>query len=289
MKSWTTVGFAIAAILTASLFVPFLASPATATTTEYETLVASGFQYHLGSASAPSAPTITIGAGEVLALKIENRDSTFHTFTVPHFAINVGLDNGTVANPTVVFVNITTSSGDTGGWEFWCRPHSTGTDPENHTGMIGHITVLASGAATTIVAANSAFHLGSATGTAPASITVNAGDTVRLRIENQDSTFHTFTAPHFGIDQGIDNGTGANPTVIYVTITPTSSDAGTWQFWCRVHSSGTDPNAHTGMVGTIVVQVSTTPPPKSPGFETLAVIGALGVAFVLVAVWRRRR
>lgn len=288
MKSWTTIGFAIAAVLTVSVFVPLLASPAAATTTEYETLVASGFQFRLGSASGPTAPTVTIGTGEVLALKIENQDSSFHTFTVPHFGIDVGLDNGTAANPTVVFVNITTTSGDVGTWEFWCRPHSTGSDPENHAGMIGHVAVLASGAATTIVASGSQFHLGSATGTAPASITVNAGDTIRLRIENQDGTFHTFTAPHFGIDEAVDNGSAANPTVVYVTITTSSSDAGTWQFWCRVHSSGTDPNAHSGMIGTIVVQ-STSPPPKSPGFESLAVIGALGVAFVLVAVWRRRR
>ena len=137
----------------------------------------------------------------------------------------------------------------------------------------------------TIVAASIAFHLGSASGTSPPTISAAPGDVLRLRIENHDATWHTLTVPHFGVDAVLDNGSASNPTVIFVNITTTTSDAGTWQIWCRPHSSGTTPETHAGMVGTIRLETST--PPPTPGFDVFAVVGALAAAFVVLRTRRR--
>lgn len=135
------------------------------------------------------------------------------------------------------------------------------------------------------------WHVGSRGAPAEPTITVNAGDTLRLRIENWDSGLagtHTFTVPHFAVDRNLPPAADANtPTVIFVNITTASADVGRWQLWCQPHSSGTDPEAHTGMIGWIVVR-STTPPP-TPGFEALAAVGAAAIAFALIAIRKRRR
>jgi len=137
----------------------------------------------------------------------------------------------------------------------------------------------------TIVAAGFQFHLGTATGATAPTITIAPGDVLRLRIENVDAASHTFTTDHFGIDDPISAGSAANPTVIFVNITTDAGDAGTWQFWCVPHSSG--PNGQrTGMVGAI--RVATSSPPPTPGFEALAVVGAVGLAFAILAVRKRR-
>lgn len=140
----------------------------------------------------------------------------------------------------------------------------------------------------TLVAVSFQFHLDSATGTPEPTIVVDAGDTLRLRIENQDAVFHTFTFPHFGIDLGLDNGSATQPDVSFVDIPTSSADAGTWQFWCRPHSSGSDPENRVGMIGR--VQIRSTAPP-TPGFEVLisvaAILAAVGVAMIVLP--RRQR
>jgi len=158
---------------------------------------------------------------------------------------------------------------------------------------IAFVAPLLAGSATaadvnqTIVVSNFAFHLGTASGASPPSITVAPGDRLVLRIENQDSSTpdHTFTSDHFPVNVTLPDGTPANPSVIFVNITTSSSDVGTWQFYCIPHSSPGG-NTRSGMVGSIVVQSPA--PPRTPGFETLAAIGALATAFLAVAVWRRR-
>ncbi len=130
-----------------------------------------------------------------------------------------------------------------------------------------------------LIASGFVFHFGTTSGTNE--FTINAGDTLHLTITNPtDNTPHTFTLPHFGIDRNIP----ANATVL-VNITTTTSDAGRWQFHCTPHSTGSGEN-WAGMVGYLTVQGPT--PPKTPGFEAVAAIGALLAAFVVVAVWRRK-
>lgn len=134
-----------------------------------------------------------------------------------------------------------------------------------------------------------AWHVGTA-GSGSTQISVAVGDTLHLRIENLDSAAHTFTAPQFPAASG-QGGSGnflditLAPGAVFVwNFTLRSTDAGTWQYYCIPHSSGTYPN-RAGMVGTIVVSGGA-PPPPTPGFEALAAIGALATAFVIV---RRRR
>ncbi len=136
----------------------------------------------------------------------------------------------------------------------------------------------------TVVAFDVVFHFGSATGASPPTITVTAGDTIHVRVENHDALFHTFTVPHFGKDVGLDNGSASNPTVATVDIPTSSTDVGTWQFWCRPHSSGTEPENHVGMIGSIVVRS-----PRTPGFEAFTAIAAIATAFALLGIRRARR
>jgi len=138
----------------------------------------------------------------------------------------------------------------------------------------------------TIVASGFQFHLGTASGTSAPTITVAPGDVLRLQIENVDAAAHTFTSVHFGVDEPLAAGSVSNPTVIFVNITTDSGDVGTWQFHCTPHASGAD-EQRTGMVGAIQVS-SGTPPPPTPGFEALAAIGALAVAFAIVVLRKRR-
>lgn len=118
-------------------------------------------------------------------------------------------------------------------------------------------------------AANFTWHVGTETSTST-TITVNQGDTIRLRIVDHDAATpgHTLDAPQFGVSETlVPMGT------IFVNITTDASDVGTWQFFCTPHSAGTDPS-RTGMVGSIVVQ--------SPN-NTLLYAG-VGVVIVVIAV-----
>jgi plastocyanin len=122
-------------------------------------------------------------------------------------------------------------------------------------------------------AANITWHVGTETSTST-TITVNQGDTIRLRIVDHDAATpgHTFDAPQFGVSETlVPMGT------IFVNITTDASDVGTWQFFCTPHSAGTYPS-RTGMVGSIVVQ-STAPPANN----TLLYAG-IGVVIVVIAV-----
>ena len=99
-------------------------------------LIAAGFEFRLDSPTSPADPTITANVGDLIRFRIENQDAALHTFTAPHFGLNVTLAPGAVA-----FVNITIAPADAGTWQFWCNPHSSGATPETHTGMIGSIQV----------------------------------------------------------------------------------------------------------------------------------------------------
>ena len=138
----------------------------------------------------------------------------------------------------------------------------------------------------TLVAASFQFHLGTASGTSPPAVTVTAGDTLRLRIENVDTTTprHTFTLSHFSVDLTLADGSASVPSVAFVNITTTATDVGTWQFHCLPHSTGAE-GSRTGMIGSIVVQAAAKP---TPGFEFVAVVAAIGAALVVVRVARRR-
>lgn len=123
-------------------------------------------------------------------------------------------------------------------------------------------------------------------------LTVTVGDTIRLRIENQETTAtnHTFTAPHFPAvaNQGgagsFLNVTMTQGRVFFWNYTVTSADIGTWQFYCIPHSTGTYPS-RTGMTGSIIV--------RAPADNTLLIVGGVvGVVAIVgaaAAVMRRKK
>ena len=136
----------------------------------------------------------------------------------------------------------------------------------------------------TLIALNSAWHVGSDS-SAATTITVTVGDTLRLRIENHESAPHTFTAPQFGVD---DTNLSAMGSVTFWNHTVTSTDVGTWQYYCTIHSTGTYPN-RAGMVG--VLSFVNPTPPQPAGISPLVIAGLvlIVVAVVAVAVLMRRR
>jgi len=136
----------------------------------------------------------------------------------------------------------------------------------------------------TLIAKNVAWHVGNDSAAAKPTITVAPGDVLRLTIENHDGFNHTFTLPHFSVNDTLVAG-----AIIRVNITTTSSDNGTWQFYCSIpgHTTGTYPNLD-GMVGWVKVSAPA-PPPPTPGFDTVLVVLALvGVAAVARVAVRRK-
>jgi plastocyanin len=112
----------------------------------------------------------------------------------------------------------------------------------------------------------------------PSSVNISAGDTVEF--VNDDTMAHDIT-----FEAGF--GSGATGS-----LTPgshynhTFATDGTFKFRCTVHSS----DFASGMHGVVQVGPATTAPPaqtpKSPGFETLGALGAIGAAALVV--WPRR-
>jgi len=146
----------------------------------------------------------------------------------------------------------------------------------------------------TLIAKNIGWHVGTETST-QITITIDVGNTLRLRIENRDlPTVHTFTAPQFPAVTGQGGGGSfLNVTldnsrpVFFWNYTAVAGDAGSWQYYCTPHSGGTYPN-RSGMVGLLVVQ-SATPPATD---NTLLIGGAIivvAIIAVVAAVMMRRR
>ncbi len=140
-----------------------------------------------------------------------------------------------------------------------------------------------------LYALNVQWHVGSASST-QTTITVHVNDTLQLRIENDDTVMHTFTAPHFPSVTG-QGGTGttlnltlAAGQVRFWNYTVTASDLGSWQFYCSVpgHSTGTYPN-RVGMVGAIAVQTSGGGAPAAGSNLTL-IIGGVIIVVAIIAV-----
>jgi PGF-CTERM protein len=104
----------------------------------------------------------------------------------------------------------------------------------------------------------------------PATLTLQVNDTVTWY--NNGSMAHDVT-----FEDG--SGTGAGALAIGANYSKTFTSAGAFKYRCTLHSGNFD----TGMVGAITVQGASPPPPpaKSPGFEFLGALAALGaVAFV---------
>jgi hypothetical protein len=123
----------VLALVLIALAAPLLVPPAGAADVSFR-LVAFNFDWHRNNPGTPAEPTFVANAGDRLLFEIENQDAAAHTFTFPHFGVDVPLPAG-----ATIFVNVTTATADVGTWQFWCSPHSTGTDPENHAGMIGWV------------------------------------------------------------------------------------------------------------------------------------------------------
>jgi len=137
----------------------------------------------------------------------------------------------------------------------------------------------------TLIAKSIAWHVGADT-SASTTITVTVGATLRLRVENHETsaTTHTFTLPQFSVNQTLNLG-----NVFFWNHTAVAADVGSWQFYCAIpgHTSGTYP-ALSGMVGTL--QFASATPPPTPGFEAvLAIAAAVGVALAVRATSRRKK
>ena len=76
----------------------------------------------------------------------------------------------------------------------------------------------------------------------PSTITVNKGDTVKLKITSVDVT-HGFTLPDFGINEVL--GPGKDVHVEFV-----ADKTGTFSFWCSVPCG----SGHSGMRGQLIVK-----------------------------------
>src|SRR5213594_976727 len=139
MNRWVVIVGLLAALLVS----PMIAGPASAADVSV-TLVAFNVNWHVGSEGAATTPTITVSPGDTLRLQVHNHDGFGHTFTFPHFTVNRTLAAGSSANPTVIFVNITTSTADNGRWQFYCAVagHAPGAN-ESRTGMVGWVQVSA--------------------------------------------------------------------------------------------------------------------------------------------------
>ena len=76
----------------------------------------------------------------------------------------------------------------------------------------------------------------------PDTITVNAGDTVKLHITSADVT-HGFALPTFGVNEVIEPGQDVHVEFI-------ANRRGTFSFWCSVQCG----SGHGGMSGQIIVE-----------------------------------
>jgi len=148
--------------------------------------------------------------------------------------------------------------------------------------------VAAANVPVTLIAYTVAWHVGTHSTPPNPTVQVNPSDVLQLRIENHDAMTHTFTFPHFTVNDTLNSGSPSAPFVIFVNITTSTADNGKWQFYCSIpgHSSGAN-EARTGMVGW--VQVGASNPPPTPGFEVLFVIAALGIAVVVARIVPRRK
>ncbi len=145
----------------------------------------------------------------------------------------------------------------------------------------------------TLIAKNTSWNVGTET-SGVTTISVNVGDTLRLRIENRDSFLHTFTANQFPAvtNQG-GGGVFLNVTmtagrIFFWNRTMTSADAGNWQFYCIPHSTGTYPN-RSGMTGAISVATVSPPPTSIDPFVIGSVLLVVVIIVAVVAVAMRRR
>lgn len=73
----------------------------------------------------------------------------------------------------------------------------------------------------------------------PDQLSLEAGQTVTVNLENEGAAAHTFTIDDLGVDQVLNPGEGA-------TITFTPSQSGTIKFYCRFHQA-------QGMAGSLAV------------------------------------
>lgn len=105
----------------------------------------------------------------------------------------------------------------------------------------------------------------------PATVNVAVNDTV-VFINNDSFAHDVIFEAGFGTGAAGSLAVGANWS-------HTFNESGTFKFRCQLHSASFD----TGMVGQVVAGTPTAPPPapKSPGFELVGVLAALGLVAAL--------
>jgi uncharacterized cupredoxin-like copper-binding protein len=80
----------------------------------------------------------------------------------------------------------------------------------------------------------------------PRTIQVKAGETVALRLLNEDTTAHTFDVDELDVHAPMPGGDAA--LALFEATTP-----GSYTFYCAIPGHA-DPAARTGMVGTLIVE-----------------------------------
>ena len=132
------------ALLLTVLFVPLMAPRASAADVPV-LLLQRNFLFHI-DVNNNANRNIAAAVGDTIRLQVKNNDAVTHTFTAPHFPQDTS--PGTTQNLTENFLsvnltagssffwNYTVTTGDQGMWQFYCKPHSSGTYPFR-SGMIG--------------------------------------------------------------------------------------------------------------------------------------------------------
>ena len=274
MAARQTVVFALALI---ALAAPLVAPPAGAADVNF-TLVAANFEWHRNNPSTQPEPTFNANAGDRLLFRIENEDPAAHTFTVPHFAVDVPLAAGSAANPTVIFVNITTTAGDVGTWQFWCQPHSSGADPENHIGMIGWIDLvgLADTTAPTIThtAPVGPFEVGD-----PIPLATNVTDDIAVTLVRVNYTNVAGQSSNVSMGQQAGN---------YTFTIPAQSAAGTVSY--TLYAEDAAGNAAVRGPFTIPVAQGTAPETPLADYTVWIIVVVLVIVLLLaLLLWRRSK
>ncbi len=262
-RAWVLAVLACALVFA----VPQASTPAAAADVNV-TLVAANLGWHRNNPTTPDQPTITANAGDGLNLTIESPETlTLHTFDFPHFGVSMSLPAGGVS-----YVNITTTAADAGRWQFWCGAHSTGTDPENHTGMVGWFNLL--GADTTPPTILHAPPGGSVA--LNTSIVIQANVTDNTAVQGVALNYTDVHGDTTNVTMNLVGG-------MYVATIPGQNATGTVTYF--IWADDAVGNANRTATFSIAVTVGGGPPPTTPAADyTGWILGGFAVLILLVLV-----
>ncbi|MGA2238183.1 MAG: hypothetical protein ABSG74_03125 [Candidatus Bathyarchaeia archaeon] len=240
--------------------------------------------------------TVVVNQDDHVSISIRNLDTVPHGFAMAAYGMDVAvnpaqqLPNGTVT-PTITDVPIFTTSSP-GVFLFTCTvPCGPG-----HQEMVGTMIVLPRAgtvfAPDPIISYNYLVVKPDFAGDGydkflPATIIVNQGDLVYIKVRNTDVNPHGFTLPGFNVNNetiapAMENGNEAVPTDTFLT--PFFANrAGVYEFLCSIPCG----SGHDQMIGYLVVLPRLTqaaPPPTSGKAGGIPLETAVLVSFGMIIV-----